>query len=357
MFGRIYKGELKKIVRPGAMIALCVVLALILLIYAIVYNLISSFTLDVTDLAEGDGFSQEIAISEDEYYKYTPDDVSQSLIDEQNYLQLLQKEAEESDTPYNYYASLFSVQANIVALKFIQKNNLYNTPLRILGVNYSPLSDTTAESFAGSYMSIAAAVLLIYGIVVGAGLLADEYKSGTIKLLLSRPIGKNQLISAKLLAALTVSVGLFSIFTLIAYVYGAVAFSSNSAQTVYMVFNAQSVIRSSVGGYIFANYVSSVVQIVLYTLLAYFIGTFFRKKTAGIIISLFVAFGLVSGILSLTPVQIASLSCNTDLLCYFDASAQVPNYGNFFISLVVLVVYFAIITFGLYFTVNKRDVI
>ena len=356
MLGRIYTGELKKIVRPKAMIVLTVVLAVFLLIYAIVYNfignlnqiIVSSGVLDQETIAGTD--EEEPAALSDE----TIDIVIQTCRKQLDGLQ----EDYKGKFGYRYYSSVFSVKAQLKALEFMKETKLYDA--KIMGVNYSLnalTSETTADGFAEDYMGVVTSVIAIYAIVLGAGLLADEYRNGTIKLLLTRPISKNQLITAKLLAALTVCGSFMGVFSLLGYIYGLIAFKSATNESVYLVFNATSVIKSTVGAFVFGDFIMQLARVAIMMMVAYFLGTLSRKKTTGIIVALLIQLGIVSGILGLLPVQIGLLVPNLSLMNYFNASANVPTYGNFFISFVVDLVYIAAVTFGLYYSVNKRDVI
>lgn len=356
MLGRIYAGELKKIVRPKAMIVLTVVLAVFLFVYAIVYNFIGNFSQIVVSSGMLD---QEMSqgTEEDGSQGLTAENVDYVIHAYEQQLEGLKKEY-KGKFGYRYYASIFSLKAQLKAVEYIKANNLYDA--KILGLNYSLnalMSEATADGFAQDYMSVVASVIAIYAVVLGAGLLADEYRNGTIKLLLTRPITKNQLITAKLLAALTVCGAFMGVFSLIGYIYGLIAFKSVSTESIYLVFNASSVIKSSVGAYMFGEFVMQLVRIATMMMIAYFFGTLAKKKTTGIIVTLLIQLGIVSSILGLLPIQIGLLVPNLSLMSYFDASASVPTYGNFFISLAVDIVYMAAVTFGLYYSVNKRDVI
>lgn len=356
MLGRIYAGELRKIVRPKSMIVLTVVLSVFLFVYAIFYNFIGNLSQIV-------GSSGAL----DQETEQATEDFDFQNLSEENvdfFIQALQQNIDELEKEYKgkfgyrYYASVFSAKAQLKAVEFMKENRLYD--IKVLGYNYSFnsfMSETTADGFAQDYMSVVASVIAIYAVVLGAGLLADEYRNGTIKLLLTRPITKNQLITAKLLAALTVCGAFMGIFSLIGYIYGLIAFKSVATESIYLVFNARSVIKSSVGAYLFGDFVMQLVQIATMLMIAYFLGTLARKKTTGIIVTLLIELGIVSSILGLLPIQIGLLVPNLSLMNYFDASATVPTYGNFFISLVVDLVYIAAVTFGLYYSVNKRDVI
>ncbi len=356
MLGRIYAGELRKIVRPKSMIVLTVVLALFLFVYAIVYNFIGNLGQIVASTVDPDQTTDQTT-EESDWQGITDENVDYVIQALQQNIDDLEKEY-KGKFGYRYYASVFSAKAQLKAVEFMKENRLYD--IKVLGYNYSFnsfMSETTADGFAQDYMSVVASVIAIYAVVLGAGLLADEYRNGTVKLLLTRPITKNQLITAKLLAALTVCGAFMGIFSLIGYIYGLIAFKSVATESIYLVFNARSVIKSSVGAYLFGDFVMQLVQIATMLMIAYFLGTLARKKTTGIIVTLLIELGIVSSILGLLPIQIGLLVPNLSLMDYFDASATVPTYGNFFISLAVDLVYIAAVTFGLYYSVNKRDVI
>ena len=357
MFGRLYAGELKKILRPKSIIALSVTLIILLLGYAILYNLAKTINDALTQSITSGDLPEEYQYAESDT-EINKDNIDLWIEVYEEQLKGQEDSYENATMGYSYYSSVFSTKAKISALKFMRDNNLYD--ISVLGLNASAgglMSDLSAEGFAESYMSVVTLVIAIYGIVVGAGLLADEYRNGTIKLLLTRPISKNQLITAKLLSTLTVCFAFMSLFTLIGYVYGLIAFKAISTENIYLVFNARSVIKSTMGAVVFGKFVVSLVRIAVMMLIAYFLGTVSRKKTTGIIVTIIIQINIISGILGLLPVQIGLLTPNLGLMNYFDASASVPTYGNFFISLAVDIVYITAVTFGLYFTVNKRDVI
>ena len=356
MFGRLYAGELKKILRPKSIVALSVTLIILLLGYAILYNLAKTISDTISQSISSGDIPEEYQFEEDN--EITENNVNAWIAVYEAQLKNLEYSYENNAMGYSYYASIFSTKAKIKALEFMRENNLYDS--NVLGLNASVgglLSDLTAEGFAENYMAAVTLVIAIYGIVVGAGLLADEYRNGTIKLLLTRPITKNQLITAKLLSTLTVCFTFMSLFTLIGYVYGLISFKNISTESVYLVFNAKSLVKSTMGAVVFGQFVVSFVRIAAMVLVAYFLGTLSRKKTTGIIVTIIIQINIVSGILGLLPVQIGLLTPNLNLMSYFDASASVPTYGNFFISLAVDIAYMAAVTFGLYYTVNKRDVI
>ena len=356
MFGRIYAGELKKLFKPKSMIVLAVVLIVLLVGTAIVYNLLNTL---MGTVVSGDMNESVAGIVAEESYSFNEETLDDLIKYAEETLRDTEREYKEAKGGYMSYSTLFGNRAQLAALNYIKENKLYDQDVRILGVNYNILniSHLTAEGFASQYMSNVILVMTIYAIVVGAGLLADEYKNGTIKLLMTRPIGKNQLITAKLLAVLTISVGIASLFTLIGFIYGLIAFPTETTRMIYLVFNAKTVFRSTVGGYLFGSFFMSIVKMCVLCLLAYFIGTILRKKTAGIIITIIIQLGIISGIIGLLPVEIALLTPNMSLMNYFVPGGSVPIYGNFYLSLAIYIVYIGLITFGLYYSFNKRDVI
>jgi len=191
---------------------------------------------------------------------------------------------------------------------------------------------------------------------MAAGIFADEYRNGTIKLLMMRPITRNQLTTAKLLAAYSVVLAYLGITSLIAYAYGAIAFKNKSLEVVYQVFNAQSVIKTTIGGAMFANMMFSAIKLLTLITASFTIGTLLKKKTAGIILSFIILFGIVSTIFSSFDFQIITLSANYSLNQYFSFGHNYMQYGNFFVSLAVLAVYWATMLVSTYLVVGKRDI-
>ncbi len=361
MFGKLYLGEIKKHMRPKTIIALAVAFVIFFIIFAVVYNIDLTETLQGSTIDYIDGEGQTVTMTIDEYLAMvqgqqnifkdiTPDNVDSAITDARAELERAKAYDKEHDTNEAYYA-----RSRLTVLEYIKANNINGADMKIEGLgDYKGLN--SAEGFVNSYFGILIIILSIYGIVMAAGTYADEYRNGTIKLLMMRPITRNQLTTAKLLASYTVILAYLGITTLIAYAYGAIALKNKSLDVVYMIFNARSVIKTTIGGAMTISMLFSVIYVLTLMTASFSIGTLLRKKTVGIILSFIIFFGIISSIFSSFDMQILTLSANYNLGKYFMFGANNMQYGNFFVSLAVLVVYWAIMLVSTYLVVNKRDI-
>ncbi|NCA92784.1 hypothetical protein EOM82_05985 [bacterium] len=361
MFGKLYLGEIKKQLRPKTIITLAVFFVIFFIIFAIVYNIDLEGMFQENNITTVDEQGQEVEMTIEEFLTMTLNqnnvfkDVNQFNVDIA--IDDAKRDLEEAIArdKINNTNEAYYQRGVVTVLEYIKANNINGADMKIEGLaDYKGLN--SAEGFVSSYFNIVLIILSIYGIVMAAGIFADEYRNGTIKLLMMRPITRNQLTTAKLLGAYTVILGYLGITSLIAYAYGAIAFNNKSLEVVYQVFNARSVIKTTIGGALFTDMVFSTIRVLTLITASFTIGTLLRKKTAGIILSFIIFFGIVSTIFSSFDFQIITLSANYSLNSYFIFGGNNMQYGNFFVSLAVLAVYWAGMLASTYLVVGKRDI-
>lgn len=351
MFGNLFLGELKKILRPKTLIILAVVFVIFFVMFAVMYNVnIEEAIRSALEQSEGVELEEYMDIlynNNDIFKQTTPENIDV-------YIETYQQAYNESvksglDTDF-YHKGM------VTMLKYIKDNGLYGQDLKIAGYNeFESIFETSAESFATTYFSTVVTILTIFALVSMVGLYGDEYNSGTIKLVMMRPITRNRLTFAKLLAMYTVLITLLGASTLISYLYGLAAFGGAPKSQVLVLFNAVKVLKMSFSGYIFFTMVLSAISLLTTALLAFTLGTAIRKKTPAILLGLAVGLGIIASVLSFMGIERFLFSTNLNLSIYFGLSAGVPYKGNFFIGLPMLIVYSAVLYFALFFVANKRD--
>jgi ABC-2 type transport system permease protein len=348
MFGKLYLGEMKKLLRPKAVIILAIIFVVFFVIFAVFYNI--NWEAAMIEYAESEEDVSEyidtIFAQSSIFETVTPEDID-------SYIDIYESEyntSVENEDGLDYY-----YKGTVTLLNYIKANDLYGQDLNIAG--YTSLEQTSAEDFAMTYFSFVLSILIIYAIVAMASIYVDEYKNGTIKLMMMRPITRNQLTLAKILSMFTVLLGYLGIATLIGYLYGLAAFGSASTEKFLVLFNATSVSEMNYGGYVFLEFLFGAISMLSYGLLSYTLGTVFRKKTPAILIGLVIMMGLVSSILSFISVDRFLFSNNINLIYYWELSYIMPAKANFFIAMPVLVLYLAVMYFVAFYLTNKRDII
>ncbi|MCI5790679.1 MAG: ABC transporter permease [Clostridiales bacterium] len=364
MFGKLYLGELKKLARPKALITLAVLCVALFIVFVIIYNMQIEEPLNtLREAAEStENFTEATGDGVFDYYQdyisaATPENVDELIAELNETKKTYEERNKKKETKGQYGAAIKELRCGIAMLEYMKAHNVYGKNLNVEGyASYYAVKN--AESFALYYFRTIAAILTIYGIVMAAGLYADEYARGTIKLVMLRPVTKNQVTTAKLLALFTYILGILGVASLLGYAYGAIAYKSVSAEKVYVVFNASSVFACTVGGTVLYKMFFAAVKVLSFASLSYAIGTILRKKTPAIILSFIVYLGIISALFTIFGGERFLFSTNTDLSVYFGFGVgEYINGGNFFLALPLLVIYLAAIISSTYLVVNKRDVI
>lgn len=348
MLGKLVLGEIKKVMRPKSLITIGIIFIVLFVLFAVFYNI--NWEGILNDLAEQSGgeVSEYIEIfnSELSFLK----DVDETNINEKiAFYQGEYNKAIEEENGFDYY-----YKGVITVLNYVKSNNLYGQTLNIAGESGFTAS---AENFAMTYFSTVLSVLIIYAIVVMVGLYADEYKSGTIKLVMLRPVTQNIVTLSKIIAMFTVLLSLLGITTLVGYLYGLAAFGNVSMTKVLVVFNARHIWQMTYGGYVFLLMLLGSASLLSFGMLAFSLGTILKKKTLAIIIGFVVMLGIISSLLSFIGIDRFMFSKVNDLSGFLQLDYNAPYKANFFIAMPMLIVYNAIMYFGVFFSTNKRDIV
>lgn len=349
MTGKLYLGEIKKILRPKVVLTLCIVFIIFFIIFAIVYNINWENTLMQAMEQLGDTqYSSYMEIFEESniFKNLTAESVESYIEVFQNEYQISIKDGNGLDY---YYKGVLTM------LDYVKEHNLYGQTLNIAG--YNVFIKSTAEDFALAYFSVVLGILIIYSVVAMAGLYLDEYKSGTIKLIMIRPLTRNRLTWAKILAMFTLLLGFLGITTLIGYLYGLAAFGSAGKSAVYIIFNARKVFVASYSFYVFIKLLFGSLSLLSFGMLSFCIGTLLRKKTSAILIGLVISLGIIANILSFLKIGRFLFSVNADLSNYFGLTYNLPHKANFFIAMPLFIVYNLIFYLSTFLVTNKRDII
>lgn len=348
MLGKLILGEIKKLMRPKALITVIILFIIFFILFAVFYNINWDNVLNQLAEQSGGEISGYIDIlnGEIDFLK----DIDETNIDIRlAYYQEMYNGAIAEENGFDYY-----YQGVITILNYVKANNLYGQTLNIAGYNGISVS---AEAFTTSYFSIVLAILIVYAVVAMVGLYADEYKNGTIKLVMLRPVTVNQVTSAKIIAMFTVLLGLLGIATLIGFLYGLAAFGSVSATKLIVLFNARHIWEMTYGGYVFLTMFLGAMSMLSYGMLGFALGTVLKRKTPAILIGLVIMLGIIPSILKFLSIDRFMFSKNTDLSAYLTLNFGLPHKSNFFIAMPMLIVYNAILYFGAFFITNKRDIV
>lgn len=366
MFSKLYIGEVKKLIRPKSLIVLSIILVLMLVIYAISYNFLMGFEISAPEpIEEGEvgyeeyeeaNIGEMIFGSQYSASEYTASEVQSLIAQTKNQIKELEKSTDENSMFYRLGVDpVYEAKGYLKALEYIRDNNLYNQKIEIHSQT-AIFSQKSAEAFAQGFFGLLLTIVIIYGIVIAAGSFSSEMKNGTLKILFMRPITRNKLTTAKMLALFTMIATILLGGTLISYLYGLIKYGAAEAVKGLIVFNAISVFQGSKGLLFFMNIMFGLIQAFALCLFAFALGTVSKNRILAIIASILLYLELLSAILSLFKLGRFLFTTNANLGIYFGVSSVIPAGGTFFLALPMFIVYISLFVVSTYVIINKRDI-
>lgn len=223
--------------------------------------------------------------------------------------------------------------------------------------NLKPAFNETLWDFVNDVAANMITIIGVFTVIVVATSIASEFDSGTIKLLLIRPIYRTEILLSKYIAAL-----LFTIFSLIvlfifSWLIGAILFGFNGAIEAHLVYSAGAVHQTSWILAIWKNYLLDCVSLVMIVTAAGLIAAAFRNGGLAIGISIFMMLAGPTATTLLLRYDWVKyiLFANTDLTQYTDGQPLRPEMTLGF-SLGTLAVYYIVFVLIGWLFFTKRDI-
>lgn len=201
-------------------------------------------------------------------------------------------------------------------------------------------------------------IVSLLTIIVAAGIIANEFRWGTIKLLLIRPLSRT-----KILASKYISVLLFALFTLLfvllfSWITGALFFGIEGVNPY--------VVQNQVGNYeyvsvimeIISGYGYGLVNLVMMATFAFMISSVFRNSALaiGIAVFLMMAGNMIAAFFADYAWGKYILFANTDLSQYANSNTPWIEDMSLGFSITVLCVYYVVFILLSWMFFTKRDV-
>lgn len=223
-----------------------------------------------------------------------------------------------------------------------------------LAESIEPLENPSRESMMID-TSAFTGIVLLFTVIVAAGIVASEFSQGTIKMLLSRPVKRWKILTSKFL-----TVNLFSAFLiLIGYVltilFAYVFFQTGDGQL--LSWNGQEVVEASVLGKSLYMLLLSFGSVFVTSTFAFMIGVVFRSNSMAIGLSLFIYFTGTSIVLMLERFAFTKYLVFAHMeLTQFGTGFKIIEDITLPFSLAVLSVYIVVFLVASYWMFMKRDV-
>ncbi|MBZ5200275.1 ABC transporter permease [Planomicrobium chinense] len=232
----------------------------------------------------------------------------------------------------------------------IEKNNYY------LENNIKPQPYDAWEYVLENAML--SSLLSLFTIIVAAGIVANEFKWGTIKLLLIRPISRTKILLAKYVSVLVFAATLLAALLVFSWIVGALFFGVNGLSPDIVITTAEGYAERNAIKEILMSYGLKMITLIMMATFAFMISTIFRSSAMAIGLSIFLmmAGSAIVSFVSQYEWSKYILFANTNLSQYFNGAQPIVEGMTLTFSVVVLVVYFAAFLVAAWVAFTKRDV-
>ncbi|MFS0674024.1 ABC transporter permease [Ornithinibacillus sp. 179-J 7C1 HS] len=201
-------------------------------------------------------------------------------------------------------------------------------------------------------------LISLFTIIVAAGILANEFKWGTIKLLLIRPISRVKILISKYVAVLLFAFNTLIFLIILSWVIGAILFGVDGLNPYMVVEKSGEFAYVSIINEVLISYGLKLVNLVMMATFAFMISSIFRSSAIAIGTAVFLMLAGNSIVLFFADRGWAKyiLFANTDLSQYIDGVEPLMEGMSITFSITVLIVYFVIFAISSWIVFTKRDV-
>ena len=238
----------------------------------------------------------------------------------------------------------------------------FTNPMMIEENNYHLENNIKPQPYDGwEYVlenAFLSSLISLFTIIVAAGIISNEFKWGTIKLLLIRPISRTKILLSKYVSVLIFAFTLLIFLLVVSWIVGALFFGLNGLNPSIVQQQAGGYVQNDVLGEIVQGYGLSLVTLVMMATFAFMISAIFRSSgmAIGLAIFLMMAGNTIVGFLAQYEWSKYILFANTNLRQYMDGAEPLVEGMTMTFSIVVLLVYFAIFLGAAWTAFTKRDI-
>ncbi|MFD1929666.1 ABC transporter permease [Sporosarcina siberiensis] len=265
-------------------------------------------------------------------------DSSAWIEDQKVELSQVEKELEATDLAEDKRVELLQQQEEL------QQDISFNVEYNIPSTREKAILDTSGV------MSL----VMLLMIVVSAGIVATEFSTGTIKMLLSRPVKRWKILTSKYLTVLLFGL----LLTVVTYVFSVISayIFYPAAEGSSILFNNSEIAISAVFGESIYLVVLSFAYVCVMATLAFMIGSVFRSSSLAIGISIFLYFTGTMIVMFLQDYAIAKYLVFAHGLDQYGMGYKMLESNTMPFSIAVLTAYVIVFLGISYATFVKRDI-
>ncbi|WP_079525384.1 ABC transporter permease [Halobacillus hunanensis] len=200
-------------------------------------------------------------------------------------------------------------------------------------------------------------IISLLTIIVAAGMIANEFKWGSIKLLLIRPISRTKILASKYVSVLVFAMTMLLFLYVLSFLTGSVLFGFENFMEPYLYWKGEDIQQAPIFQFTLAQYLLSSVNLVMMATFAFMISAIFRNSSLaiGVAIFLMMAGNSIVGFFSDKEWAKFILFANTNLNQFFTGTPIISDLTLSF-SVSVLMVYLVLFLGLSWFFFSKRDI-
>jgi len=197
----------------------------------------------------------------------------------------------------------------------------------------------------------------MFTVIVAADSVAGEFSSGTIKLLLIRPVSRSKVLLSKYISTLIFSLFQFLMIFASAFILSGMLVGFGDVWTPYLYTQDGAVHEVNMVRHVLSTYGYECVQLIIIVTMAFMISTVFRSSSLAIGFSIGIMFvgSAVANFLTSFSWAKYFLFENTDLTVYLNGTPKIAGMTLSF-SIAVLIVHYVIFMAASWLVFTRRDV-
>lgn len=201
-------------------------------------------------------------------------------------------------------------------------------------------------------------IISLFTIIIAAGMIASEYRLGTIKLLLIRPISRTKILFSKYVTVLLFSLVMLLFLFISSMLIGSILFGINGLNPTIVQMGVNGPKEVSVFVEIFTQYGLNMVNLLMMATFAFMISSLFRNSGMAIGTSIFLMFTGTTVVAMLSNYEWAKyiLFANTNLNQYMGNGIPMIEGMTLGFSITIIAIYYVIFLAISWLSFTKRDV-
>ncbi|MGE6516470.1 ABC transporter permease [Lysinibacillus sphaericus] len=258
----------------------------------------------------------------------------------------------EQQTISNYKESLTNEELTVEDKKYFEEQ-IALSEYRLAN-DVPNQTEGSLESFM-SFTSSMLTLVTLFTVITAASIVSSEFSTGTIKMLLTRPMTRAKILTSKLVTTFLFGLFLFLVNVIVSAIVGFVLFGVATGTELEMV-DGQ-IVEKAVWGDLAYHYLLSAGDFVMSTLFAFLIGSVFRSSSLAIGLTMFLSFTGTMIVMFLSKYEIVKYVwlTHSNLTQYETGGLMIEGITMPF-SLTILAIYAVIFLVISYLSFMKRDV-